>query len=274
MRKFAFSVLVFLFVCPVATAETAPSEEPTPPAAPPSVSTPAAGGAATEQGNSAATPKTPPANAPVLEPAPTNEANSPEIWSRPEPGQNRDNPPPYEVSRPRFFGRHYAPPDDPDSGDALKELGLTLGPPTIVNLNLGYWGPRSLPLLFRVSGMYYGDTRGIQADVGYIFQRDAHLKQYLAVTFVSWQTSVSWSSYWNGNTGNSSRDMFTGIGPSYGLNWNGLSVQLGVAFGQDVNVQNYGAGYSYGGNYLPPAVVTNSQFVPVGIFQIGYSFLW
>jgi hypothetical protein len=231
-------------------------------------------------------PQEPPAAVAPPEPststqAPTSGAD--EIWSHPEPGHPRENwdappppPPAYVDPYYRHHRRFYK--SEPDSGDSLTEIGLTLGPPTIVNINLGYWGPKELPMLVRVSGMYYGNTRGIQLDVGYVFDRERNFRQYVALSAVSWQAVSNYYSFWTNTNSNSYKDIFYGVGPSYGFNWYGLSLQIGLALGQDSNTQSYGGGfsYSYSGNpvYTSPTSTSVNHFQPEVIFQIGYTFLW
>jgi hypothetical protein len=220
-------------------------------------------------------PESPAANPPAPETAPSSDTTSPEIWSKPEPGRTRENPssneppPPVCSSPPYCRSRRYQPPPEPDSGESLFEVGLSLGPPTILNLNLGFWGPQSFPMVFRASGMYYGSTRGAQFDVGYAFLREAHFREYAGLSVVSWQATANYYSPWASNSNNSYQDNFTGAGPMYGLNWYGLSVQVGLALGQDVNTQNYSGGYGF-----PAGSSTTNQFEPEFIFQIGYTLLW
>lgn len=164
--------------------------------------------------------------------------------------------------------RYYS--QGPDSGEPLTELGLTLGPPTIINVNVGYWGSKDFPALVRVSGMYYGDTRGIQVDVGYVFSRELNFRQYVALSGVSWQAATNYYSFWDNSQVSSYKDVFYGFGPSYGLNWFGLSLQIGLAMGQDINTRTYNAGYIY--SYSTTTTV--NQFQPNVIFQIGYTFLF
>jgi hypothetical protein len=249
----------------LATVASASFADPAEPQAPAAAATPATA--------DPVAPAPPAGAASDLTPAPAVGTPDTAIWSRPEPGMTRTYPGPLERPRPPLDWR-YQP--QPDSGEPLKEIGITAGTPSVVNLNLGYWGSSAFPFLVRLSGMYYGATRGIQVDAGYVFQREKHFKQYVAVSFVSWQTSTTYASFWTGNA-DTQQDLFTGIGPTYGLNWSGLTVQIGVAIGQDVNIQSYGGGTSYVTGspvYLAPGNATVSQFVPMGTFQIGYSFLW
>jgi len=215
---------------------------------------------------------TPMASPTTTTPVPVSDST--EIWSRPEPGKPRETLPPQSPPPYPYYYQRPVYHSEPDSGNALKEIGLTLGPPTIVNLNLGYWGPKSFPMLARFSGMYYGDTRGLELDLGYVFQRDAHLRQYVALSFVSWQLSTGFYNFWSDSAVSSYTDMFTGLGPTYGLNWNGFSLQVGVAFGQDVNVTTSPAGYYFGYGYRGASTATISQFEPQAIFQVGYTLLW
>jgi hypothetical protein len=217
-------------------------------------------------------------------PTTTPPTASPEIWSSPEPGRSRETtPPPASALAP---SPAIAPPDlgsrryeisEPDSGESLREVGLTLGTPSVLNLNLGYWGDKGFPIVVRASGAYFGDTRGVEVDVGYVFMREAHFRQYVAVSGVAWKTTTNWSSPWNYGSSNNSTDNFWGVGPSYGLNWHGLSVQAGIAMGPDNSTTNYAGGTSYYNGtptYNPGGTSTINQFEPQVIFQVGYTFLW
>jgi hypothetical protein len=260
MGRFTFVFILFLISSGVVRAENdSPNGETTPGAPAPQVP------------DSSSQPKV---DAPVAPPS----SNATDVWSTPEPGHPRDNylpeppPPVYQAPPPypyRYRRSRYVYAPEPDNGEALKEFGLTVGTPSIVNLNVGYWGPNTLPMLFRVSGMYYGQTRGGQIDIGYVFQREAKFRQYVAISAVAWQMSTDVYSFWSNNVAASYKDVFYGIGPAYGLNWFGLSFQIGVAFGQDNNTQS-----SNGGYYYPAGTTTVNQFQPQLLLQVGYTFLW
>lgn len=188
-----------------------------------------------------------------------------QVWSRPEPV---DSAPPYASP---YFRRHRRPPPPldpapPDPKDSMFEVGATLGTPSILNLNLGYWGPQDFPIVTRVSGMDYGPTRGIQVDVGYAFHRDAELRQYVALTAISMTVGSSYFNWYSSNP-TSSQYTFTGGGVLYGMNWYGLSFQLGLAMGQGNSVENNPA-------FNPGGTSTIDQFQPLLLFQVGYTFLW
>jgi hypothetical protein len=231
------------------------------------------------------TPTPTPATTPSPTATPAPESN--EIWSRPEPGHTRGEvapqgtpippPPPYERGRHHHYP-DYDSPGGPDTEDSLAEIGVTLGTPTFLNLNFGYWAPQSFPMVVRVSGMYYGDTRGIQLDVGYAFHREANFRQYFALSAVSFQTLTNFYYFFSSNPTASYKENFTGVGPTYGLNWHGLSLSVGLAFGQDLTVQSYPAGYTYvyggGSSYNPATTTTINQFQPMVLFQLGYTFIW
>lgn len=126
------------------------------------------------------------------------------------------------------------------------ELGVSLGTPAGLNFSTGIWGTSDVPLVVRATGMYWGPKlKGVQGDLGFLFNPEGNFKHYLAVS----GTTVS---------GGSTTDTFswTGIGPSYGLNWNGFSTQVGLSFGKS-------------------SMASVRQFSsPQLQFQIGYSFLF
>ena len=211
-------------------------------------------------------------------PAPA-QGPQPEVWSSPEPGRARDtgpvwNPQPaYPPPPPGYYSRrrYYPAPPPPDNGKALTEIGFSLGQPSILNFNLGYWGSREFPLLLRFSGMYYGTTRGAQVDVGYVISRNGWFKQYFALSAISYQQNWNYSSVWTDIT--SSNDIFYGVGPTYGVNWRGLSLQIGVAFGNDQSTVNYSSGTSWSGATVPGIDVTDKHSVYADAFISGRLFV-
>lgn len=130
-------------------------------------------------------------------------------------------------------------------------------------------------MLVRLSGMYYGDTRGVQMDVGYVISRNAYFRQYVALSAISFQATADYYSFWSDSNVATYKDVFTGVGPSWGFNWNRLSLQIGVAFGNDQNSQSYAGYTTWNGNYVPPSSSTTvTPFMPQFIFQLGYTFLF
>lgn len=128
----------------------------------------------------------------------------------------------------------------------LVELGVNLGTPAGLNLSTGIWGTSEVPLVFRVSGMYYGSRlKGVQGDLGYLFNPEGNFKHYVAVsgTTLAGETSTD-------------RFNWTGIGPTYGLNYHGFSTQVGLSFGKS------------------SAASLTKFSSPQLQFQIGYSFLF
>ena len=252
LRNFHLFIVFFVLACPLTFAESEQNDEGAPAPSGEVWSKPESGQTREEPETVTATPEqpgtvtaTPEPSAPprAAEPAPA--PTSPEVWSTPAPGTVRQDqgpvwtPPPayYPPPPPARYRRYYRPEAPPDDGRALTEVGLSLGPPSILNVNLGYWGSREFPMLFRLSGMYYGDNRGIQADVGYILSRNAFFKQYVAISAISFQATTNYYSFWSGNS-SYYKDIFNGVGPSYGFNWNRLSFQVGVAFGNDLSTQS------------------------------------
>ena len=135
---------------------------------------------------------------------------------------------------------------------AYKEIGATLGTPALGNIVLGYWSDDQFPWLVRASGMDYGSTRGIQGDLGWAFDRDGKFKQFLVVSIGSERIDES----------NNNNEILsgTGIGPTYGFNLYGFSLQLGVLFG---SFQVY---------HEDTGITTSAPVA--GTLQIGYSYLW
>ena len=155
--------------------------------------------------------------------------------------------------------------DDDEPKGPLMEAGLTLLLPAVLNIDVGYWGTADFPLLVRLSGMYYGGTRGIQADVGWAFDRRGSFKQFIAATFGSGRFSTTPDAVTTSVTS------FTGAGPTYGLNWGGFSAQGGFLFGstgQATTTHSAIVG-------LPTTTSTTSVPSPVGLtLQLGYTYLW
>lgn len=140
---------------------------------------------------------------------------------------------------------------------ALKEIGITFGSPTGINATLGYWGTDDIPVLVRFSGAYYRRSGGLQMDLGWAFDRTGKFRQNLALTLAR---SFNESGY--GYRASPYTTMNSSIGPTYGLNWAGVSFQTGLL------VQAKTTQYDLGG----PSYTTFSAFVPH--LQIGYTLLW
>src|SRR5690554_3934721 len=64
------------------------------------------------------------------------------------------------------------------------EVGVTLGTPGGINLNLGYWSSSSFPWLLRASGGYLGAIVGAQADFGIAFDKEGIFRQYVSLSGV------------------------------------------------------------------------------------------
>lgn len=129
----------------------------------------------------------------------------------------------------------------------LVELGLSLGTPAGLNVSAGLWGTSSVPLMARVSGMYFGQKlSGIQGDLGILFNPDGNFKHYLAISGMS--TSGQVNSFDNFD--------WKGLGPAYGFNWYGFSMQAGLSFGS---------------SSIASTTRYNSPQLQV---QLGYSFLF
>jgi len=134
---------------------------------------------------------------------------------------------------------------------AYKEIGFTLGTPAVGNLVFGYWSANEdFPWIIRVSGMDYGNTRGIEGDFGWAFSREGRFKQYVALNVSSGNIRASDST---------ETIKFTGAGPVYGFNLYGFALQAGL---------NFGSSNIY---YDDGAISTGSVYI---VFQIGYTYIW
>ncbi len=151
------------------------------------------------------------------------------------------------------------------SAKSFKELGLTLGSPGKLNLNLGYWGSDDFPLVARFSAGYFGEkNRGMQFDLGWKFHQTAsgNFRQFLAATFTAWRLRTS-----SGFIVSSTHDSkWIGAGPSYGFNLYGFSLQIGSSFGSGETFHDSGSGL-FGGSYT-------SQDSYQTTMQLGYTFMW
>ena len=134
----------------------------------------------------------------------------------------------------------------------LKEIGVTVGTPGAVNLNVGLWGTSGVPLLVRVSGMHLGSLYGVQGDFGWAFDREGSFKQYVALSVIKFRIDTPKRFF-----------DFSGIGAVYGFNLSGFSVQAGY----------YGPSSSNNPNInLENGIVSNQR--SHGAFQLGYTFVW
>lgn len=128
----------------------------------------------------------------------------------------------------------------------LIEAGINLGTPAGLNLSTGVWGTAEVPLVARVSGMYFGSRlRGVQGDLGFLMNPDGNYKHYLALSAMT-----------TGGEDNYKKFSYTGVGPAYGFNWHGFTSQVGLSFGKnsDASTQRFSS--------------------PQLQFQIGYSMLF
>ncbi len=132
------------------------------------------------------------------------------------------------------------------------EVGGTLGLPAGLNVNLGIWPIVSrFPFCVRVSGMYLPEMGswvhaigGAQLDLGWVFDREGALKQFLALS----------TSYYD--TGGSNESSF-GMGPTYNINLKGFSLQAGL-------------GYALAGSTLQRKAARPRLHM---FFQVGYTVL-
>lgn len=102
------------------------------------------------------------------------------------------------------------------------ELGLSAGSPAGGNAAIGYWGSPSLPIVARAFGSHWGYGYGAGAELGWLFDSQGSLRQYVAAGgefgAFFWPFSL--------HTGEGA-----GGGLHYGLNWKGLSVDVGINVG-------------------------------------------
>lgn len=131
------------------------------------------------------------------------------------------------------------------------ELGTALGTPGLFNLTVGTWGVSSAPVVLRASGMYFGSSvYGIQGDVGWMFHRAGRLRQFVGASVTSMRIVTSGLDLLK----------WTGVGPSYGINYYGVSFQIGCSFGSGGVVER--------GGYAATAHMTSPQLTG----QLGFSF--
>lgn len=120
---------------------------------------------------------------------------------------------------------------------ATVELGAVLGTPAGGNVVLGNWSR----LLLRASGGYWGKSlHGGQGEIGYTFDNNGKLWQYVAIAADTYCTkTIQWD----------------GIGPVYTLNASGFLLQLGA---------NIGKGWK-----------NDTELKGVKLLvQVGYTFIW
>ena len=106
------------------------------------------------------------------------------------------------------------------------ELGDSIGSPAGNNIIVGYWWGGELPLLVQLGGMYYGPSlNGVQLGAAYAFDKRREFNQYLGLGLIH-----------SKHIADSVIDVkFTGVGPYYGLNWDGFALEAGVAVGKGTN---------------------------------------
>lgn len=116
----------------------------------------------------------------------------------------------------------------------VTELGVTGGLPASLNVNLGLWLPKSSSLVFRISGGYYDkDIKGLQAEAGYVFDREGTLRQSITLGAITYRAETSTNIF------SSTISQFSGIGPVYSLDWHGITLRMGAFYG-------------YGNDYYQP----------------------
>lgn len=124
-------------------------------------------------------------------------------------------------------------------------LGGSLGTPALLNLNVGYWGGRNLPVMFQISGMYFStSSRGIQGDVGWSFIDSGSVRQAIAlsVSALNQSQSEEATSYDVLNRPLSVTSVMTNnlqpyLGPSYFVRWKSFvaSIGAGAALSSDAS---------------------------------------
>lgn len=120
--------------------------------------------------------------------------------------------------------------DEGGSGPSRRpgiEAGTLIGTPSILNFSLAYWGDASLPIVTRVSGMYFGRAHGIQIDLGWVLEANKHFRH-----FVGLGASTSHLEY-EDDVLAPTRDVdFTGAGPFYEATFEEWSIGAGAFIGR------------------------------------------
>ncbi len=145
-----------------------------------------------------------------------------------------------------------------------KELGITIGTPGQINLNIGYWGTTDFPFIARISGAYWTKTdKGAQLDLGWRFHQSSSgkFRQFLAATLSAWRIHSSHGLGFNG----SDDTRWIGVGPTYGFNLYGFSLQVGYSIGSGET--EHTGGVFGGSNYTNHRSGTATG-------QLGYTFIW
>ncbi len=135
---------------------------------------------------------------------------------------------------------------DPNGKRDKLFMGVSIGAPALVNLNLGYWGGKGVPILVEVSGFYLDESRrGIQGQLGWIFDNTGRVKQ--GVSAVVAAVAENWTSRSNqfdvfgravSSTVTTTKGLNAYLGPSYFLDWHDFRVQVGVGAGISPNSQS------------------------------------
>jgi len=129
------------------------------------------------------------------------------------------------------------------------DIGISVGTPGGLNLNVTKWGIGPVPLLLRASGTYLGaNLWGYQPEVGIAFDTEGSFRQYVSVAYT--RTSVTLPAR------GPALD-WEGIGPVYGINWGGFQAQLGLSFGKGTSTDD---------------LVMRQITTPQLIAQVGYAF--
>jgi hypothetical protein len=108
----------------------------------------------------------------------------------------------------------------------LWELGATIGTPAALNLVVGYWSTANFPWVARAMGMYFPTPKGIQLDAGWGFDHEGSLKQFLSLSFVASRLGDV--------------NSLIGVGPMYGFNWGGFSIEGGAVAGSYKSTDGFG----------------------------------
>jgi len=147
--------------------------------------------------------------------------------------------------------------NDPDNRRNRFLFGLSAGTPAIGNLNFGFWGSRSFPLVVGVSGMYFDTAhRGLQLDLGVAFDNSGAVKQVAGLAIIGVNETFRNVSYQRDQFGRiteTNTEIVNGMrfyaGPVYTLDWNNFRFQAGAGL----------------------KVQENNQSRVRALFQIGYT---
>lgn len=143
----------------------------------------------------------------------------------------------------RFVKRSYS--DIVASGGVLPvlptvsglQLGATVGTPARLNLNVAWWGVGKLPIVLGGSGMYFDrKTRGAQADLGWLVDREGSFQQAIGLSAAGFNESSTSLEVRPNLNGSAQKEEVTldrlrlYWGPTYTLQWGSLRLQTGVAW--------------------------------------------